>query len=238
MTLFRPIPFVVWNLFLALIPVALSFFITRGIRGQWRARGRVTWLVWIPLLIVWLAFLSNTCYLLTEWRHYLESITATQLFFQAMNNREAMFNLFLETGFYLFYSGCGLLTFFLAVWPLDRLARRRMGRWIWPVQASIFSLCSLGVYLGLVHRFNSWDLLSLPRLLDVLHTLSDAMLSPVLRVLIVGFGVILWLLYFLFDIWMDGAAWRLHMRRERIDPPLDPSPDDPAPEEVWQHASL
>ena len=236
MTLFRPLPFVAWNLFLAIVPVALSFLIAGGIRRQWRARGRVTWLVWIPLLLVWLAFLSNTCYLLTEWRHYLETITATQLFFEAAHNREAMFNLFLATGFYIFYSGCGLLTFFLAVWPLDRLARRRLGRGIWPAQAAIFTFCSLGVYLGLVHRFNTWDLLNGSKLLEVVRTLTDAALSPVLRTLIIGFGVILWLLYFLFDIWMDGAAWRLHARRERQSAAID-TPNG-LPSEEWHHASL
>ena len=238
----RPLHNVLWNLFLALVPVLLSFVIARGIRGQWRAQGRVRWGLWTPPLLVWLAFLPNTCYLLTEWRHYLETITQTQLFFRAEQSKDAVFDLILATGFYVFYSGSGLLTFFLAVWPLERLARRRLGWWAWPAKALVFTLCALGVFLGLLPRFNSWDLLHARGLRMVLHTAQDVVTRPVLMGLIIGFGAILWVLYSLFDIWMDGAAWRLHVRRERRGArgaASAASAEDPASEEgVWHHASL
>ena len=241
----RPLHNVLVNLFLALVPVLLSFGIARGIRGQWRAQGRVAWGLWTPLLLVWLAFLPNTCYLLTEWRHYLETITQTQLFFRAEQSRDGVFDLITETGFYVFYSGSGLLTFFLAVWPLERLARRRLGWWAWPAKAGVFTLCALGVFLGLLPRLNTWNLLPAQGLLRVLHTARDVVARPVLMGLVLGFGAILWVLYSLFDIWMDGAAWRLRVRRERRSPrpgaslPGDTVAGDPASEEgVWHHASL
>ncbi len=244
---FRPLPNVLWNIFLALVPVLLSFVLARGIRRQWHARGEVTWGIWIPLLIAWLVFLPNTCYLLTEWRHYLETVTQTQVFFQAQKNRDATFDLFLETGFYVFYTGTGLLSLFLAVWPLDRLARRRLGRWIWPAQAAVFAVCALGVYLGLVNRFNSWDLLHGDRVNAIVQSVTEIFTRPVLLALIAGFGLILWLLYALFDIWMDGAAERLHRYRGRRlashaasdirDTPAS-SPDSAVQEEPWHHASL
>jgi uncharacterized membrane protein len=243
---FRPLPNVLWNIFLALVPVLLSFVIVRGIRRQWHAHGQVTWGVWIPLLFVWLAFLPNTCYLLTEWRHYLQTVTQTQVFFQAQQNRDATFDLFLETGFYVFYTGTGLLTLFLAVWPLDRLARRRLGRWVLPAQALVFAVCALGVYLGLVCRFNSWDLVHTDGFHAIAQTITEVFERPVLLGLIGGFGLILWFLYALFDIWMDGAALRLHARRARRHPALPTStPDDvsgpsfsSAAQEDWHHASL
>lgn len=244
---FRPLPNVLWNIFLALVPVLLSFVIVRGIRRQWRAHGQVTWGVWIPLLLVWLAFLPNTCYLLTEWRHYLQTVTQTQVFFQAQQNRDATFDFFLVTGFYVFYTGIGLLTLFLAVWPLDRLARRRLGLWIWPAQLLVFAVCALGVYLGLVCRFNTWNLLSAGQFHAIVQTITEVFARPVLLGLIGGFGLILWFLYSLFDIWMDGAATRLHARRARRRPILSPSdppnvfaPSSPnsAAQEDWHHASL
>lgn len=244
---FRPLPNVLWNIFLALVPVLLSFVIVRGIRRQWRAHGQVTWGVWIPLLLVWLAFLPNTCYLLTEWRHYLETVTQTRAFFEAQQNRDATFDLFLETGFYVFYTGTGLLSLFLAVWPLDRLARKRLGAWIWPAQALVFAVCALGVYLGLVCRFNTWDLLHAEGFRAIIQTITDIFSRPVLLSLIGVFGLILWLLYVLFDIWMDGAAARLDTRRARrraalssSDPRLFPAPssESAVQEEPWHHASL
>ncbi len=247
MEYFRPLHNVLWNIFLALMPVLLSFVLVRGIRRQWRTHGQVTWGLWIPLLFVWLAFLPNTCYLLTEWRHYLQTVTQTQVFFQAQQNRDATFDFFLVTGFYVFYTGIGLLTLFLAVWPLDRLVRRRLGLWVWPAQALVFAVCALGVYLGLVCRFNSWDLVHADGFHAIAQTITEVFQRPVLLGLIGGFGLTLWFLYSLFDVWMDGAATRLHARRARKHPILSPSdppnvfaPSSPnsAAQEDWHHASL
>ncbi len=212
---FRPLPNVAWNLFLAVVPVALSFFIAHGLRAQMRQRGRVHWLRWLPLLLLWLAFLPNTCYLLTEWRHYLDTVTHNPVYQQAQQDRENIVPVLLLTAFYVLYSGTGLLLLFLAVWPLDRLARRRLGHGIWPAQGLLFALCSLGVYLGLVNRYNSWQIARPSHLQAIVHSALSAAHSTVLLALIMGFGVILWTLYTLFDIGMDGAAWRLNARRER-----------------------
>lgn len=213
--LLRDIHNVVWNLFLAAVPVVLAFVIARGMRGQRRAGESITWALWLPLLVVWLVFLPNTCYLLTEWRHYLETLLTNPLYFQAQRGREGFIDFLLMTGFYLVYSGIGLLTFFLAVWPLDRLARHRLGGWSWPLQGLIFVLCALGVYLGLIFRFNSWDLLHPAKLIEILATAMGVQGRPLLLGFLLGFGAILWALYSVFDVWMDGAAWRLHAYRER-----------------------
>ena len=215
--LLRPAPNVVWNLFLAVIPVVLAFAIARGARQDMRRDGQIRWGVWLPLALVWLAFLPNSCYLLTEWRHYLETLTQSPLYAAAHAGRGGRLDFFVVTGFYLFYSGAGLLAFFLAVWPLDRLTRRRLG-WAGAVlRPVIFPLCALGVYLGLTQgRFNSWDLVSGPRLHHLLATVALSLHSPLLLGLILAFGAVLWLFYALFDIWMDGVAWRLARRHTRL----------------------
>ncbi len=213
----RPAPNVVWNLFLALIPVALAFVIARGARGEMRATGRIRWQVWLPLAFVWLVFLPNSCYLLTEWRHYLDTLTGSPLFAEAHHSGGQRLDFFLITAFYLLYSGAGLLAFFLAVWPLDRLTRRRLGPMGAGLRVLIFPLCALGVYLGLMRgRFNSWDLVHPHRLEDVLETTTQALHRPFLLGLILTFGLVLWLFYALFDIWMDGLAWRLSHRRRHL----------------------
>lgn len=206
---------VVWNLFLAVVPVVLAFVAAHGMRGQRRAGEPLTWALWLPLLLVWLVFLPNTCYLLTEWRHYIETLLTNPVYFQAQRGRAGFIDFLIMTGFYLIYSGIGLLTFFLAVWPLDRLARRRLGGWSWLLQGVIFVLCALGVYLGLIFRFNSWDLLHQEKLREILATAMGVQGRPLLIGFLLGFGAILWILYSVFDIWMDGAAWRLRAYRER-----------------------
>ena len=209
----RPIPSILWNLFLAVVPVVLAFVIARGVRRERQQTGTVQWLLWGPLAAVWLAFLPNSCYLLTEWRHYFETLTESPLYAQAHQSGDGRVDFFLITAFYLVYSGAGLLAFFLAVWPLDRLTRPRLGRLGAVLRPLIFPLCALGVYLGLMQgRFNSWDLLSVSRLSALLATAVQVFQRPGLAGLIFLFGALLWLFYAAFDIWMDGWAWRLSRR--------------------------
>ena len=212
----RPIPSVIWNLFLAVVPVMLAFWIARGVRRQQQQTGAVQWLLWGPMAAIWLAFLPNSCYLLTEWRHYFETLTESPLYAQAHQSGDGRIDFFLITAFYLVYSGAGLLAFFLAVWPLDRLTRVRLGWQGAALRPLIFPLCALGVYLGLMRgRFNSWDLVNGSRLAELLATTVQVFQRPYLTVLILLFGAVLWLFYAAFDIWMDGIAWRLSRRHAR-----------------------
>ena len=215
----RPAPNVAWNLLLAVIPVALAFAIARGARRDMRADGRIRWGLWLPLGLVWLLFLPNSCYLLTEWRHFLDTLTQSPLFALSRQSREGRADFFVVVIFYLLYSGAGLLAFFLAVWPLDRLTRRRLGWAGAALRPLIFPLCALGVYLGLTPagRFNSWDLLHPHRLTGLLATAGTALSRPFLLGLVLSFGAILWLFYAAFDVWMDGMAWRLARRRAHRD---------------------
>lgn len=212
----RPPHNVIWNLFLAFIPVVLALIVARGAREDVRRSNRVRWWLWTPVLLVWLVFLPNTCYLLMEWRHYITDLTASRISYNARDNHEALAGLLVSTGFYIIYSGAGLLSFFLAIWPLERLARARLGPVLAWGKVAGFLLCSLGVYLGLVYRFNSWDLVHRAGLNRIFTVIVNSMLAPFTATLIVGFAAILWVLYLGFDIWMDGFAWRMSRRaRER-----------------------
>ena len=70
-----------------------------------------------------------------------------------------------------------------------------------------FLLTSLGVYLGLIVRLNSWDIVTRPgRVLDIA---VRAVLNPLLLETILVFAFLLWLLYETVDIWVDGLMDRL-----------------------------
>jgi uncharacterized membrane protein len=215
----RPAHNVIWNLFLAAIPVVLALIVARGVREDVRRDNRVRWWLWAPVLLVWLLFLPNTCYLLTEWRHYLQDLTTSRISFYATRSRDALVSLLVSTGFYIVYSGAGLLSFFLAIWPLERLARARIGKLLAWAKPLGFFLCSLGVYLGLISRFNTWDLVfrhgkfSSDGVKEIFAVMSSSFHSSFTTTLILGFAVILWVLYIGFDIWMDGFAWRMSRRR-------------------------
>jgi uncharacterized membrane protein len=197
------IGWVTWNTFLAFIPVTLGwsiYWLRKGAPGRWGPTALA-----VLLTLAWLAFLPNTCYLLTEWRHYLSSLYRGNLYFQAQLNISATLLLMIYTMFYFCYSGIGMIAFALAIRPMARLVQSEGGTtWVWGLL--LFILVAVGVYLGLVLRFNSWDLLSRPQL--VWAAILSLAARPVLGAFIVAFAGFLWVAYFVIDIWVDGVIAR------------------------------
>jgi uncharacterized membrane protein len=62
------------NLVLAFIPVVIACYMRRGIDSDVAVRKRARWWIWGPVGLVWLLFLPNTAYVLTDWRHYLAAV--------------------------------------------------------------------------------------------------------------------------------------------------------------------
>jgi uncharacterized membrane protein len=217
-----PWKFVLWNLFLAAIPVALAYLMEAGIRRWTLGRRRVPWALWLPLAAVWLAFLPNTCYLLTEWRHFLFDGPMPDLIRRADTNRQIMLDIAEMGVFYLIYSGLGILSFALSIRPVQRVMRDARVSLLVPGIA-FFLLTSLGVYLGLIVRLNSWDLWTRPR--HVMHVIGQSLANAALLEVIIVFAALLWVLYEVTNLWVDGVALRLRwLGKER---PVCMEPGDP-----------
>ena len=214
-SLFRPANSVCWNVFLALVPIALGWVLSRIIR-QSRRIGNLQLLWSIPVGAVWLLFLPNTCYLLSEWRHYLTPISATPIIYRAQHDHGALFALLASTLFYVTYSGTGMISFVLSIWPVEHAIRSRGNFLLWPYKVVFFWLCSLGVYLGLVKRSNSWDIFTSERASELLRFTKDAFTRPELFLVITAFGLVLWCTYWSFDIWVDGFQHRFGRARSTV----------------------
>jgi uncharacterized membrane protein len=193
------------------IPVLLGTLIERVVNRMRRGPSRrMAWLVWLPLGIIWFIFLPNTCYLLTEWRHFLFDEPYHLMREMARAQHDRML-LVARYGFlFLLYSGFGMLCFALAVRPIDRLVRTAVSR------SGIFAvpfyfLVSLGVYMGLNLRLNSWDVVRRP--VRVLHVAQHALTSPLIMKTIIVFGGLLWIAYLLIDVWFTGLEARMKHRR-------------------------
>jgi uncharacterized membrane protein len=196
---------VLWNVFLAVLPVFFAGLLTVVCEGFRKAGKTCPWFVWLPIGLCWLAFLPNACYLITEWRHFL--FQGLPYAFETYAGRDTKIFLAKDGLFFLLYSLTGCLCFALAIRPVERLLRQAGGRpLLWA--APLFSLISLGVYLGLVIRLNSWHIVTHPGrvLTDTLHTLRDPQLVKGILI----FGFLLFLLYEALDIFLDGLALRLH----------------------------
>ncbi len=193
-----------WNLLLAIVPVLLALVFARLANRERLSVLRAAGLVIAGL--AWLAFLPNTCYLLTEWRHFLETLDATNLYLRARMNSATTLWLMAYTAFYFLYSGFGMLCFALAIRPVAAVLRRIRLNLVIP-GVLLFGALAVGVYLGLILRFNSWDLITRPN--EVLASVLELGQRPLLSMFLIVFAAFLWLGYVVVDIWVDGLALRL-----------------------------
>ena len=207
----------VWNVFLAAVPVVLAIPLARSIRRLGGQEGRNSRLFTAALAVVWLAFLPNSPYLLTEWRHFLFNPHFQAARDMTRPEEFSVYRVARHFAFYSVYSAIGLICFAVSVrWVVE--AWRSLGRRGVSVAAPLFFLASLGVYLGLVVRLNSWDLFLRPR--HVVKIASFALLRPHLLMIVCAFAAMLWASYLLLDIWMDGLWLRLAGTRFRS--PVNP----------------
>ncbi|MGV3725014.1 MAG: DUF1361 domain-containing protein [Actinomycetota bacterium] len=194
---------VLWNLLLAVIPVALGYALAWLLKRKLTPVGVV--LLALPLALGWLGFLPNTCYLLTEWRHLLFDSRWEPMLDAAHRSPVEMYNTAKWALFFLVYSALGVIFFVLAVRPMEHWLRSK-GQLPYLYAPFFFFLVSLGVYLGLIKRFNTWDLLGRP--MFIWNTAVQGVTSQPILLAIGVFGLILWALYEAGDIWVDGVASR------------------------------
>ncbi len=196
---------VTWNLFLAGIPVVLAYVLGWGLvqRGK---RRNLPLIVCLPIAIAWVLFLPNACYLITEWRHLLFDEYWAPLLQGGKEDPNAMLSTAKWAVLFLGYSSIGMLLFVLAIRPVERYLKSAGHKTL--LYAPIFFLLiSLGVYLGLIVRLNSWDVFQRPSL--VWAEIQDAFEKPSILTAIAVFAGVLWAMYEAVDIWVDGVSERV-----------------------------
>ena len=147
--------FLLGNLFLACVPLFFSTALRVTNRLRWH------WTIMAGLAGLWLLFLPNAPYILTDILHLTR-----------ISNAPAWYDLALL----LSCSGTGLLIGYLSLVDVQGIVARKFT----PVVGWVFALVSLGlsgfaIYLGRFLRWNSWDVLFTPTLvLDI----AAAVLRP------------------------------------------------------------
>ncbi len=194
------VAYALWNLFLACLPIAFGRALARHLH---RTAGRIP--AWHPatlsLALLWLLLLPNAPYLLTEIRHFVLDPRWRDLT-EAAVSRPAALRAAAAWGFAFALTGAiGVVTFLLAVRPVEH-ALRRHGVSIGAFRAVLFPLTALGVWLGLIPRFNSWDALTRP--LDVLGAALWAVTHAPTAACVAGFALVLAALYLVASAACDG----------------------------------
>ncbi|MGB3437572.1 MAG: DUF1361 domain-containing protein [Actinophytocola sp.] len=142
-----------WNAFLALVPLVLA----RVLFGH---RVRPRWLL-VTGGAVFVAFLPNAPYVLTDVLHLPRDLAATHGWVAA--------GLLAQ---YLCLFAIGFAAYVLSLVRLERwLADHGVSpRAVLVTDLSLHALCAVGIVLGRVFRFNSWDLVTNPGgLLDLVR---------------------------------------------------------------------
>lgn len=170
--------YMVWNLFLAWLPLLFMVWLLRTLK-------RKRWSSWqgVALSILWLAFLPNSFYMVTDYIH-LQDVPSIDILYDAV-----MLTSFIMTGLVL-----GYLSLYLFHLELrQRLPIITSSRLI----AFILLLCSFAIYLGRDLRWNSWDIFINPAgiLFDVSDRLINPGAHPQMLVTIVSCFVLLSMLY-------------------------------------------
>jgi uncharacterized membrane protein len=150
----------VWNLFLAWIPVGLALLLyDRHVR-----RAGLATLAGLGLL--WLLFFPNAPYIVTDFEH-LAGSTGEKFWYDGVLIATA--------------ATTGLLLGFVSLYLLQAIVRRGVGaRYAWLFVFGALGFGSFGVYLGRVLRWNSWDVFVRPGSLagDLGGALVDPLAHP------------------------------------------------------------
>jgi uncharacterized membrane protein len=133
-------PWLVWNLFLAWVPLVLAL----GIVEARRHPGSV--LLTGFLGVAWFLFLPNAPYVLTDFVH--------------LGPPHRLYDALLIGSF----AATSLALGFASIVLVQMVVTRAYGAGVgWAVATVSLFLSSIGIYLGRVHRLNSWDALTRPR---------------------------------------------------------------------------
>jgi uncharacterized membrane protein len=152
---FEDVPYL-WNLFLAWIPFALALLIYDGHRRGARP------VQLLALGLLWLLFLPNAPYIVTDFK-YLADMTGKTFLFEGLLIGTA--------------ASTGLLLGFMSLYLIQAIVRRAAGaRYAWLFVFVALGLSSVGVYLGRVLRWNSWDVFVRPG--SLLGELAGALVDP------------------------------------------------------------
>lgn len=170
--------FLIWNVFLAIIPYTITMYL-----NSITNLGKLRLGIWF---LVWLAFLPNAPYIVTDLIHL------------RIGNGSL---LWLDVLVVLSFALSGLFLFYLTIIDMQKIITSNFIRI--PIGATttvVLFLCGFGVYLGRFLRYNSWEIISEPQVLisDVINILLSPFQNSEAWLFTMGFGSFLVVGYWMF----------------------------------------
>lgn len=166
--------FLIWNLFLAVIPFLLTTYLkTRNLLENKFKNGLI--------ILIWLLFLPNSFYIITDFVHLSLS-----------NSYTFWYDLVLISS----YSSLGFLLGIISLQDFENSLSDKFNTSICSILIFGISILSgFGIYLGRILRYNSWDILKNP--IDLLEDLLEVLITMES----IGFSILFGcFIYFIFRI--------------------------------------
>jgi uncharacterized membrane protein len=145
------------NLLLAWVPLGLAFWLQKCLQ-------RKLWSSWEGLILsaLWLIFLPNTFYMISDFIHLVE-VNSQQLLYSAV-----MFTSFIYTGVLLGFS---------SLYIIHQEFRKRFSVRSTTIAIGLILLsCSFAIYIGRDLRWNTWDIATDPA--GLIFEISTRLLHP------------------------------------------------------------
>lgn len=144
--------FMLWNLLLAWVPLVLAWVWYRRVRVA-SLNSPLSWV----LLVLWLGFLPNSFYIITDFIHLVDAGKSTVLYDVAM---------------LMSFAWNGILLGFLSIAVVHtQFLKHFPRRYVHLAVGIVCLLCSFAIYLGRYLRWNTWDVLVNPA--GILFSVSD-----------------------------------------------------------------
>lgn len=169
--------FLAWNLFLAWVPLMISRWLVR--------QKRVLWIV-ATSLFCWLLFFPNAPYLLTDFVH-LRNGAGVPFWYD-----------------FILLANFGITGLAVGIYSLEQIRKYLAQYWNRTLAgfmlASTLLLSGLGIYLGRVLRWNSWDVFTNPLGLvkDTFHLLLHPVQQWQAWLMIIGCSLTISIFYSLY----------------------------------------
>lgn len=146
-----------WNLLLSWFALAVALWLERTLN-------RTLWSSWYALAVtaVWLVFLPNTFYMISDFVHI-----------QEMGREDLLYNVVLFTSFIFNSLIIGLISVYIVHWQLLKRITAKMALGLIHL---VLLLCSFAIYIGRELRWNTWDILANP--FSLLFDISDRFINP------------------------------------------------------------
>lgn len=175
--------FLVWNLFLAALPLGISLIINSTDRIK---NNRY---LFYPTLMGWLLLLPNAPYLVTDFTHF---------------RHESSVPFWLDLLILGSFSACGFLFGLASMYNVYKILSHKWHKTAAMLfMASTCLLSGLGIYIGRMLRYNSWDVLRHP--IHLVNDVINGFITP--ETILTAWGVTLgfgFLQFLLFDLYTSS----------------------------------